>query len=72
MRRAGLDFAEGAPLLTAPRRLTPENVALIAAAGVPFVTVHRKPRVALLATGDELAQPGRAASFHRTISGWPR
>lgn len=60
VRRAGLDFAEGALLLDAPRRLTPENIALIAAAGVPFVTVHRKPRVALLATGDELVLPGEA------------
>ncbi len=68
VRRAGLDFAEGAPLLTAPRRLTPENVALIAAAGVPFVTVHRKPRVALLATGDELALPGEATGPGGIIS----
>ena len=58
VRRAGLDFAEGTTLLDAPRCLTPENIALIAAAGVPFVTVHRKPRIALLATGDELALPG--------------
>jgi len=68
VRRAGLDFAEGATLLTAPRRLTPENVALIAAAGVPFVTVHRKPRIALLATGDELVMPGEATGPGEIVS----
>lgn len=68
VRRAGLDFAEGATLLTAPRRLTPENVALIAAAGVPFVAVHRKPRIALLATGDELVMPGEATGPGEIVS----
>ncbi len=58
LRRAGLDFNAGDTLLTAPRRLTPENIALLAANGTPFVTVHRKPRVTLLATGDELVLPG--------------
>lgn len=61
VRRAGLDFSGGDTLLSAPRRLTPENIALIAAAGVPFVTVYRRPRVALLATGDELVLPGESA-----------
>jgi len=63
-----LDFAEGTTLLEAPRRLTPENVALIAAAGVPFVTVHRKPRIALLATGDELVLPGETTGPGGIIS----
>jgi molybdopterin molybdotransferase len=61
VRRAGLDFTDSDTLLSAPRRLSPEDIALIAAAGVPFVTVHRRPRVALLATGDELVLPGEAA-----------
>ena len=68
VRRAGLDFAEGTPLLDAPRRLTPENIALIAAAGVALVTVHRKPRIALLATGDELALPGETTGPGGIIS----
>ena len=61
LRRAGLDFSEGDTLLTAGTRLTPENIALLAAAGHAFVTAHRKPRVTLLATGDELALPGDPA-----------
>ena len=58
LRRAGLDFAEGDTLLKPGTRLSPENIALLAAAGHAFVSVHRKPRVTLLATGDELALPG--------------
>ena len=61
VRRAGLDFSEGNTLLASPRRLTPEDIALLAAAGVPLVQVYRKPRVALLATGDELVLPGEPA-----------
>ncbi len=68
VRRAGLDFEEGTTLLSAPRRLTPEDIALIAAAGVPLITVYRKPRVALLATGDELVLPGEATGPGGIIS----
>ena len=58
VRRSGLDFAVGDVLLEAGSRLTPENVALLAAAGYPLVEVSRRPRIAFLATGDELAMPG--------------
>lgn len=58
LRRAGLDFSKGDPLLETGTRLSPENIALLAASGHAFVTVYRKPRVTLLATGDELALPG--------------
>ena len=58
LRPAGLDFSEGERLLEAGTRLSPENVALLAAAGHAFVAARRRPRVALLATGDELALPG--------------
>ena len=68
VRRAGLDFCEGNTLLNAPRRLTPEDIALIAAASVPLVQVYRKPRVALLATGDELVLPGTATGPGAIIS----
>ena len=68
LRRAGLDFAEGDVLLTAGKRLSPENVALIAAAGHALVTVYRKPRVALLATGDELSFPGDSVSEGGIVS----
>ena len=58
LRAAGLDFREGEALLPAGRRLTPRDVALAAAANHATLPVRRAPRVAILATGDELVQPG--------------
>ena len=58
IRPSGLDFSAGDVLLRAPRRLTPEDVALAASAGAPWLTVARRPRVALLTLGDELRLPG--------------
>jgi molybdopterin molybdotransferase len=60
VRTVGIDFHEGEPLLQAGRRLSPRDVALIAAANCPVATVRRKPRVAILATGDELRAPGES------------
>lgn len=57
VRPRGLDFRAGARL-AAPRRLSPGDVALLAAMNAPAVTVARRPRVALLPTGDELVEPG--------------
>jgi len=58
VRAAGLDFREGAVLLRKGRRLTGRDVALAAAMNHPSVPVHRRPRIALVATGDELVAPG--------------
>ncbi len=58
IRRRGLDFAEGEAVLPAGRRLTARDVGLAAAANHPWLTVHRRPRIGLLATGDEIALPG--------------
>ncbi|MEM1419438.1 MAG: gephyrin-like molybdotransferase Glp [Pseudomonadota bacterium] len=58
VRPAGGDFHEGDVLIDVPRRLRPQDIGLAAAAGVPWLTVARKPRVALIATGDELKLPG--------------
>ena len=57
IRGIGADFKAG-DRLAAPRRLTPSDVALAASMNVPAVTVARRPRVALIATGDELVMPG--------------
>ena len=57
IRPVGADFRVGATL-EAPRRLSPADVALIAAMNVPEVAVSRRPEVALIATGDELVTPG--------------
>ncbi|MCI4665808.1 MAG: molybdopterin molybdotransferase MoeA [Neomegalonema sp.] len=58
IRPAGGDFQQGQPLLKGPRRLSPEDVALAAAAGRPWLHVSRRPRIVLISTGDELALPG--------------
>ncbi|HLJ06466.1 MAG TPA: gephyrin-like molybdotransferase Glp [Acetobacteraceae bacterium] len=58
IRRAGQDFAAGDTVVPAGRRLTARDIGLAAAANHPWLTVHRRPRVAILATGDEIAMPG--------------
>ncbi|WP_043339745.1 molybdopterin molybdotransferase MoeA [Belnapia moabensis] len=58
IRRRGLDFTEGETLLPAGRRLTARDIGLAAAANTPWLTVHRAPRIGILATGDEIALPG--------------
>jgi molybdopterin molybdotransferase len=60
VRARGLDFREGEALLPAGRRLRDRDVALAAAMNHARVPVRRVPRVALLATGDELVAPGTA------------
>lgn len=58
IRRAGEDLARGAPVFAQGTRLGPLQVALLAALGMPTVRVHRRPRVAVISTGDELIEPG--------------
>jgi len=58
VRRAGLDFRTGDVLLPAGHRLTARDLALAAAMNHPTLPVHRRPKVAMLATGDELVAPG--------------
>ena len=58
VRAAGGDFKRG-DKITAPRRLRPADLALLAAMNIGEVTVARRPVVALLATGDELVMPGQ-------------
>jgi len=60
VRRAGQDFAAGDILLTAGKRLTARDIGLAAAGNHPWLTVHRRPRIAILATGDEISLPGEA------------
>ncbi len=58
IRKAGLDFAQNAALLRKGRRLSDRDLALAAAMNHPALPVHRRPKVAVLATGDELVMPG--------------
>ena len=58
VRKRGLDFAEGEALLAQGRRLTARDIGLAAASNNPWLAVHRRPRIGILATGDEIALPG--------------
>jgi molybdopterin molybdotransferase len=58
--KRGEDFAQG-DTLSPPRRLTYKDLALLAAMNIPQVLVHRRPVVAIIATGDELVMPGDVA-----------
>src|SRR5258708_22612656 len=68
VRRAGLDFAEGDVLLRAGRRLTPRDIGLAAAMNRPWLFVHRRPRVGILSTGDEIVMPGDPIGPHQIVS----
>ncbi|WP_375427864.1 gephyrin-like molybdotransferase Glp [uncultured Sphingomonas sp.] len=57
-RARGLDFREGALLIEAGARITPARIAVAAIGGHATIPVHRPVRVAVAATGDELAAPG--------------
>jgi molybdopterin molybdotransferase len=58
IRAAGLDFSQGEVLLETGRRMGAAELALAAAMNHATLAVTRAPRVALLATGDELVKPG--------------
>jgi molybdopterin molybdotransferase len=58
IRPAGVDFNEGDVLLTRGSRLTERDLSLAAGMNHPELPVRRRPKVALLATGDELVMPG--------------
>lgn len=67
IRPLGCDFREG-QTITAPRRLRPADIALLASMNVAFVPVHRKPQVALMSTGDELVMPGESPGPDQIIA----
>ena len=60
-RRRGLDFAHGDRLIARGERLTPARIAVAATGGIASLSVSRRVRVAICATGDELVEPGTAA-----------
>jgi molybdopterin molybdotransferase len=59
IRRAGSDLAAGTTILGAGRTLTAAAIGLAAGSGIDQLPVHRRPRVDVLATGDEVRAPGR-------------
>jgi molybdopterin molybdotransferase len=68
VRPAGLDFKAGDVLLRKGRLLTSRDVGIAAAMNVPWLSVTRRPRIAVLATGDEVVMPGDAIGRHQIVS----
>ena len=68
IRRAGLDFTAGQTLIPAGTSLDARRLALAAAAGHPRLPVRRRPRVAILATGDELVEPGATPGWDQIVA----
>ncbi|MBF0369539.1 MAG: molybdopterin molybdotransferase MoeA [Magnetococcales bacterium] len=58
IRRAGEDIAKGEKVLPAGRRLGPADLGLLTSLGLVEVACYRKPRVALLSTGNEVVEAG--------------
>ena len=68
VRREGLDFGEGELLLRTGRRLTARDIGLLAAMNRPWLFVHRRPRIGILSTGDEIVMPGDPIGPHQIVS----
>ena len=68
IRPAGLDFREDRVLLAAGRAMTARDVGMAAAMNVPWLMVRRRPRVAILATGDEVVMPGDPLGANQIVS----
>lgn len=67
IRPAGMDFKTGEALIKAPKVLNFRDIGLAAAANVPWLTVKRRPRVGIVATGNELVQPGDAVGPNQIV-----
>lgn len=67
IRPAGGDFREGQALV-APRTLRAADIALLAAMNIAHVPVTIRPKVAIMATGDELVQPGETPGSDQIVA----
>ena len=68
IRPGGLDFRAGEVGLKAGQRLSPRAIGFAASMNHPWLSVRRKPRVAILATGDEIVMPGEPISANQIVS----
>jgi molybdopterin molybdotransferase len=68
VRPAGLDFRQGERGLAAGRRLNDRDIGLAAAMDHAWLRVRRRPRVAILATGDEIVMPGEPRRPQQIVS----
>lgn len=68
IRRQGEDVARGEPFMSTGSRLRPDGINLLASFGQAFVPVFRRPRVAILSTGDELVELGETPAPGQIIN----
>ena len=68
IRPAGLDFKVGDVLLPAGRLVSARDISLASAMNIPWLRVVRKPRIAILSTGNELVMPGEPLGRNQIIS----
>ena len=67
IRHRGEDISSGSPVLAAGTLLRPAEISLLASCGRTRVSVHRRPKVAILSTGDELVEPGTELSSETIV-----
>ena len=68
VRPQGLDYRQGWVGLDAGTVMTPLEIGLAASLGTAWLSVRRRPRVGLIATGDELRLPGTSVGAHEITS----
>lgn len=68
IRAAGIDFAQGDVLAGVGETLDGLTLSLLAAGNVPAVMVYRRPRIAIMASGDELVPPGAALAPGQVVN----
>ncbi|MFN7167620.1 MAG: molybdopterin molybdotransferase MoeA [Pannonibacter sp.] len=71
VRLAGIDFLEGETLISSGTVLTPAALSLAAASNHGALSVHKRPRVGILANGDELRPPGTALTEGQVVNANP-
>jgi molybdopterin molybdotransferase len=68
IRPMGQDFRRGDTLLMSPVRIQPRHIGLLSAGDRPWIKVYRRPRVAILSTGDEIVLPGEPRTANQIVS----
>lgn len=68
VRPAGLDFKTDDVVFDSGHRMNSRSIGLAAAMNRPWLTVYRRPRVAILATGDEIVLPGEPLGENQIVS----
>jgi molybdopterin molybdotransferase len=71
VRQAGIDFADGETLLEKGALVTPAVLSVAAAANHGSLSVYKRPRVGILANGDELREPGSALDVGQIVNSNP-